>query len=89
VQGADQPGLRFPCRFPIKAMGKAEAGFEELVVQIVRRHVPNLGEGAVTRRLSRGGKYLAVTLVVEAHRQAQLDAVYQALSSHEKVLMTL
>ena len=30
--------LEFPCAFPIKAMGRAEADFEALVVQIVRRH---------------------------------------------------
>ena len=59
------------------------------MVQLVRRHVPDLSEGAVTRRLSRGGKYLAVTLVIEARSQAQLDAIYRALSSHEKVLVAL
>ncbi len=89
MQGSDRSGLAFPCRFPIKAMGAAEAGFEELVVQIVRRHVPDLGEGAVTRRPSRGGRYLAVTVVIEARGQAQLDAIYQALSAHERVLMAL
>jgi hypothetical protein len=86
---AKRPGLVFPCRFPIKVMGLAEAGFEDLVVQIVRSHVPDLGEGAVTTRCSRGGKYLAVTVIVQARGQTQLDAIYEALSAHEKVVMAL
>ena len=44
--------LEFPCRFPIRAMGRAEPGFDSLVVEIVRRHVPDLREGAVISRPS-------------------------------------
>jgi hypothetical protein len=47
--------LEFPCDFPIKVMGRAEPGFDLLVVELVRRHAPDLGEGAVTTRASRGG----------------------------------
>ena len=81
--------FEFPCEFPIKAMGAAEPGFDELVVQIVRRHAPDLAEGAVSTRLSRGGRYLAVTVTVTARSREQLDAIYRALSDHEKVLMAL
>lgn len=81
--------LRFPCEFPIKAMGSAEAGFEALVVEIVRRHAPGLGESAVAVRGSRGGRYLAVTVTVRAQSQAQLDAIYRELTAHPRVLMAL
>lgn len=81
--------LRFPCDFPIKVMGEAEPGFEALVVGIVRRHAPDLGEGAVSVRGSRGGRYLAVTLIVRAESRAQLDAIYRELSAHPRVLMSL
>jgi putative lipoic acid-binding regulatory protein len=81
--------LRFPCDFPIKVMGKAEPGFEALVVGIVRRHAPDLGEGAVSSRGSSGGRYLALTLTVRAESRAQLDAIYRELSAHPDVLMSL
>ena len=81
--------LRFPCDFPIKAMGRAEPGFESLVVEIVRRHAPDLGEGAVSSRVSSGGRYLAVTLTVRAESRGQLDAIYRELSAHPDVLMSL
>ena len=32
--------LYFPCSFPIKAMGRAEEGFDLMIFGIVRRHSP-------------------------------------------------
>jgi len=81
--------LEFPCRFPIKAMGLAEPGFDDLVLTIVREHVPDLGEGAVVTRPSKGGKWVSVTVTIEATSRSQLDAIYQALSDHDKVVMAL
>ncbi len=81
--------LKFPCSFPIKAMGRSEAGFDDLVVEIVRRHAPDLLEGAVKTRPSREGKWVSVTVTIQATSKDQLDAIYQALSDHEKVVMCL
>jgi putative lipoic acid-binding regulatory protein len=86
---ADETLLKFPCEFPIKAMGRAEADFDSLVVSIVRRHAPDLGEGAVRVRSSRGGQYLAVTVTITATSKRQLDDIYQELSDHQQVLMAL
>ncbi|HLF96459.1 MAG TPA: DUF493 domain-containing protein [Methylococcaceae bacterium] len=81
--------LDFPCDFPIKAFGQGGENFDLTVVEIVRRHAPNLGEGAVSVRASRGGRYQAVTVTIRATDQAQLDAIYQDLSACESVLMAL
>ncbi|MGZ5028725.1 MAG: YbeD family protein [Methylobacter sp.] len=81
--------LEFPCRFPIKAMGKANLELDLLVIEIVRRHAPDIHEGAVTTRLSKDGNYISVTIVVEATSKQQLDAIYQELSDHPHVLMAL
>jgi putative lipoic acid-binding regulatory protein len=89
VSDSSESLLRFPCRFPIKAMGLAEPGFDDLVVAIVRAHAPDLHEGAVVTRPSKGGKWLSVTVTIQATSRAQLDAIYQALSDHEKVVMAL
>ena len=79
----------FPCSFPIKAMGHAAEDFDVLVAGIVRKHVRDLSETAVTTRQSRGGRYLAVTVTVEAESQAQLDAIYHELSRHRRVVLVL
>lgn len=88
VPQRDSPFV-FPCSFPIKAMGHAAEDFDVLVVGIVRKHVRNLSETAVTTRRSRGGRYLAVTVTVEAESQAQLNAIYHELSRHRRVVLVL
>ncbi len=85
----DQSPLQFPCSFPIKVMGLASETFDALVVGIVRRHAPDLGEAAVTVRPSAGGKYLAVTVTIVATSRAQLDAIYHDLVASEQVLVAL
>lgn len=81
--------LEFPCDFPLKVMGRAESDFDALVVAIVRRHVEDLREGAVSSRESRKGNYVSVTVTIQAESQAQLDSLYHELSAHERVLMVL
>lgn len=85
----DDSLLDFPCDFPVKAMGLATGDFDRRVAELVRRHAPDLGEGAVRSRPSQGGKYLAVTVTVRATSRAQLDAIYRELSACEAVLMAL
>ncbi|MCK9635124.1 DUF493 domain-containing protein [Methylobacter sp. Wu8] len=81
--------LEFPCQFPIKAMGKTNIELDLLVVEIVRRHVVDINEGAVSTRPSKDGNYMAVTVIVEATSKQQLDAIYQDLTDHPHVLMAL
>jgi len=84
---ADDEIFQFPCDFPIKVMGLNDDDFDSLVVTIVRRHAPDLSEGAVGLRTSRNGKYLAVSIVVRATSRQQLDRIYRELSAHERVMM--
>lgn len=81
--------LTFPCEFPIKIMGRRDEAFEIEVIRIVRKHVPDLSESAVSRRASEKGNYLAITVTVIASSKEQLDKIYQELNAHEAVLMTL
>lgn len=81
--------LEFPCEFAIKAMGKARDDFDAIVVEIVRRHVSDIREGAVTSRPSRAGTYVSVTVMIEATSREQLDAIYQGLVDHPDVMMAL
>ena len=81
--------LQFPCTFPIKVMGKAGQDFDLHVIEIVRRHVPDLREGAVRSQLSRNGNYMSVTVTFEASSREQLDALYRELTASERTLMVL
>jgi len=81
--------LKFPCDFPIKAMGKSGCNLDLTVIEIVRRHAPDLSEGATRTRDSKQGNYIAVTVVVHATSRAQLDAIYQDLVDHDDVIMAI
>jgi putative lipoic acid-binding regulatory protein len=81
--------IEFPCVFPLKAIGRDQDNFAELVTTIVRRHAPDLRDDAVSTRVSAGGKYISVTAIFVAHSQEQLDAMYSELSRHERVLFVL
>ena len=85
----DESPLKFPCQFPIKAMGKSDCDLDIIVVDIIRKHVPDLSEGAVYNRDSAQGNYTSVTVVVNATSRAQLDAIYQDLVDCEAVIMAL
>lgn len=80
--------LEFPCRFPIKVMGRVDVEFDLLVVEIIGKHVEVNATDVVTRP-SKAGNYLAVTVTIEALSKQQLDAIYIELSQHPHVLMAL
>ncbi len=79
----------FPCRFPIKVMGRADPGFKPLVIDIIRRHAPDLEDTAVSIRKSRGGTWVSVTVVIQAVSRAQLDAIYRDLTADDRVVWAL
>ena len=81
--------LEFPCVFPIKAMGLAIHDLEVVVGDIVREHAPDTSADAFSSRASSNGKYISITVTVNAQSREQLDAIYQALTDHEHVIMAL
>ena len=85
----DDSPFEFPCDFPIKAFGQDTADFEELVLELVSPHAPEISREQLTTRSSRGGRYLSVTVHLRARSRDQLDRIYEALSAHERVLAAL
>ncbi|GAB4393814.1 MAG: YbeD family protein [Gammaproteobacteria bacterium] len=82
--------LEFPCIFPIKIMGHHHDTFEEMALNIIIKHLKSeLNENAIQTRPSKNGKYLALTVTIEAHSKQQLDTIYQELTACEHVLMAL
>ncbi len=89
IESDQETLLEFPCEFAVKAMGLNEPGFHETVVQIVRKHCHDLGEGCSKTRPSKNGKWLAVTVTINATSKTQLDAIYMDLTAHRSVTMSL
>ena len=88
-KSAEDEIMKFPCQFPIKVMGIATDNFHIIVIDIIKKHVSDLSEGAVKSRFSQEGKYVSVTVTIEAKSRQQLDNIYFDLTEHKKVLMAL
>jgi putative lipoic acid-binding regulatory protein len=89
AQDPRKPLLTFPCEFPMKVMGRREDGFAQLVSEIVMKHAPDFDPGTIEMRPSKQGRYLSLTVTINAKSREQLDALYSELSGHPQVLMML
>jgi len=81
--------LEFPCRFPIKAMGRSSEEFESSVTAIILAHAQLWPGEEVKLAPSKEGNFVSVTAVIEAQSQQQLDAIYQDLTDSDQVMMAL
>ena len=81
--------IEYPCDFPIKIMGKTQAGFAQTILGIVQAHAPDFDGSTMEMKSSKGGKYLSVTCTIRATSREQLDALYQQLCDHPMVVMVL
>ena len=81
--------LKFPCKFPIKAMGRDTPEFHATVRRLIEKHTGPLSDDAFQSVLSRNGRFVSITVTVTAQSQEQLDDIYRAISGHDDVLMAL
>lgn len=85
----EQSLIEYPSDFPIKVMGPMHEDFAATIVEVVRLHDPEFHEGRLEKRPSSSGNYLGLTVIVRATSREQLDALYQALTSHPMVKIVL
>lgn len=81
--------FKFPCEFPIKAMGKTGDALEIAVLEIINRHVDDLSENAVKFNQSSNGKFTSITITFTAVSKDHLDKIYIELTSCDHVLYCL
>lgn len=82
-------GMTFPCEFVIKVFGAASSEFESAVLEIMRKHIPEITETDIQRRPSKDGKYHVLSITINAESREQLDNIYRELTSNPLVLMAL
>ena len=81
--------IAYPLDFPIKIMGRREPHLVQTIIDIVRKHAPDLDETTIEMRTSKKNSYLSVTCTIVATSREQLDALYQELGDHPAVAMIL
>jgi putative lipoic acid-binding regulatory protein len=81
--------IEYPCKFPIKVMGNKVDGLVHAITLITREFDPAFDASTIELRESKGGKYLGVTITVNATSREQLDELYRTLSTHPMVKVVL
>ena len=81
--------IDYPSRFPLKVFGRPTDEFEATVIELVRARCPQAEHIEISRRKSRGGRYLALTLTFTVYTQQQLEDIYRDLYDCEQVVMSL
>jgi uncharacterized protein len=84
-----KPVLDFPLVYPLRIIGENLDDFQPFVIEIVRRHVPDLLDENIVFTLSGEKKYRSVSVEFIAQSREQLDALCAELGSHKRVLMIL
>lgn len=81
--------IDFPTDYPIKAMTAATEDALAILMQIL--DAQHASYDAKNNKLvtSKNGKYKSATATIVATSKQQLDAIYQQLTDHPKVLMAL
>lgn len=74
--------IDYPSAFPIKVVGVNGNGFVTAITHIAKQFDPNFDASTIELRESGGGKYLGLTVTVNATSREQLDDLYRALSTH-------
>ena len=81
--------MSFPCELTIKVMGNNQPEFIAAMLAIFREHCPDLSEAGISTLPSKTDKFLSLSVTVNAKSKAQMDELYEALTSHELSLFVL
>ena len=71
----------FPSEFPIKVMGRRDSDLRALTQAIIEKHAGPQPESSIRTRTSGDGNFLALTYLVRATSQQQLDTIYRELTA--------
>lgn len=89
AKAAAPQGLTYPCEFPLKVFIRPDDEVATRIAGLVHAELELGATVALSRRLSSGGKYLALTLNFVADDAAQLDRVIKAVTADPGVILAL
>jgi hypothetical protein len=88
-QQTEPPKIEFPCDYPIKVVGDAAPDYKQFVLDIVKRHAPDVDEERMTMRLSGQSNYYALTVYIRATSEAQIQAIFEELKTSSRIKIVL
>ena len=81
--------IEFPCDYPIKVIGEAHVDAVKHIIEVVRRHAPEVTPDQISTRDSRAGNYQSVRIMIVATGEAQLKALHGDLLALPSVRLVL
>ena len=82
----DAPKIEFPCaNYPIKVVGQCIAGYDAIIIEVMRRYDPSLDVSKVHSK----GTFRSITLYITATGEDQLAKLHAELTSLECVKMVM
>jgi putative lipoic acid-binding regulatory protein len=90
-KGAQEaPKIEFPCAdYPIKVIGQCIAGYDTIIIEVMRRYDPSLDISKVHAKDSGKGTFRSITLYITATGKDQLEKLHVELTSLECVKMVM
>ena len=85
----EPPKIEFPCEYPIKVMGEANALFHQHVLDIMDKHAAGFDRSKVSVRDSKKGRWQSITITITATGSSQLEDIFKELKSNSLVKMVL
>ena len=88
-QEQEPPRIEFPCDYPIKVLGRSGKDFKDIVLDVMRKHAPEIDESLVTQRPSGKGTFTSMTVFITATGKPQLEALHGDLMDSGLVQMVI
>ena len=85
----EPPKIEFPCEYPIKVMGEANALFHQHVLDTMDKHAAGFDRSKVSVRDSKKGRWQSITITITATGSSQLEDIFKELKSNSLVKMVL
>ena len=89
MSDSDNITIEFPCDYPIKVIGEADAQAVAQIIATVRKHAPDVTPDDVSQRDSRNGNYQSIRVNIRATGEDQLKALHTDLMQIDAVRMVL
>ena len=84
------PKIEFPCEdYMVKVVRDSDDQVKDFVLEVMRRHAPELDESKLKHKPSRNGKFTSVTFYIVATGEEQLKALTDELTAHPGVYMVI
>ena len=89
MSAKEAPKIKFPCRYPIKVVGRATPDYAEAIRAIFDRHTTGITGADIETKSSRSGTFCSITFTIMATGPGQLDALHKELVASGRVSMVI